>query len=68
LKFQSFDQKIEIYKDIPKILSIIIGASIGFVSGVIGIGGSIFLSPILLLIRADKAKKYCNSRIIIHTN
>ena len=56
MKFQSFDQKIEVYKKIPKILSILIGASIGFVSGVVGIGGGIFLSPILLLIKADKAK------------
>jgi uncharacterized membrane protein YfcA len=56
VKFQSFDQKIEVYKKIPKMLSISIGASIGFVSGIVGIGGGIFLSPILLLIRADKAK------------
>jgi len=56
MKFQSFDQKIEVYKKIPKILSILIGASIGLVSGAIGIGGGIFLSPILLLINVDKAK------------
>jgi len=56
LKFQSFDQKIDVYKKIPKMLSILIGASIGFVSGVVGIGGGIFLSPILLLIKADKVK------------
>jgi uncharacterized membrane protein YfcA len=56
LKFQSFDQKIEVYKKIPIILSLLIGASIGFVSGIVGIGGGIFLSPILLLIRVDKAK------------
>jgi uncharacterized membrane protein YfcA len=56
LKFRSFDQKIEFYKKIPKMLSILIGASIGFVSGVVGIGGGIFLSPVLLLIRVDKAK------------
>jgi uncharacterized protein len=55
-KFESFDHKIEIYKNMPKISSILIGASIGFVSGVVGIGGGIFLSPILLLIKADKAK------------
>lgn len=42
LKFQSFDQKIEVYKKIPIILSLLIGASIGFVSGVVGIGGGIF--------------------------
>ena len=56
LKFKSYDRKIEIYKKIPKILSILIGASIGFVSGIVGIGGGIFLSPILLLIKADKVK------------
>ena len=43
-------------KKIPKMLSLLIGASIGFVSGVVGIGGGIFLSPVLLLIRADKVK------------
>ena len=56
VKFQSFDQKIEVYKKIPKMVSLLIGASIGFVSGVVGIGGGIFLSPILLLIRVDKVK------------
>ena len=56
LKFKSFDQKIEVYKKIPIILSLLIGASIGFVSGVVGIGGGIFLSPILLLVRVDSAK------------
>ena len=56
MNFQSFDQKIEVYKKIPKMLSVLIGASIGFISGVVGIGGGIFLSPILLLIRVDKAK------------
>ena len=33
-----------------------IGGSIGFISGVVGIGGGIFLSPILLLIKAGRAK------------
>ena len=36
---------------IPKIVSFLIGGSIGFISGIVGIGGRIFLSPILLLIR-----------------
>ena len=27
-----------------------------FISGIVGIGGAIFLSPILLLVRADKAE------------
>ena len=56
IKFKSFDVKIEIYKKIPKIIAILIGGSIGFISGVVGIGGGIFLSPILLLIRADSSK------------
>ena len=42
--------------NIPKIISFFIGGSIGFISGVVGIGGGIFLSPILLLIKAGKAK------------
>ena len=56
LKSKSFDHSVEIYKKIPKIIAILIGGSIGFISGIVGIGGGIFLSPILLLIRADSAK------------
>ena len=65
VKFQSFDQKIEVYKKIPTILSLLIGASIGFVSGVVGIGGGIFLSPILLLIRVDSAKNIATAASLI---
>jgi len=56
LKFKSFDKKIEAYNKIPKIVAISIGGTIGFISGVVGIGGGIFLSPILLLVRVDSAK------------
>ena len=56
LKFKSFDEISDINRNIPKILSFIIGGSIGFVSGVVGIGGGIFLSPILMLIKAGRAK------------
>ncbi|MDC0954650.1 sulfite exporter TauE/SafE family protein [Candidatus Pelagibacter sp.] len=49
VKFQSFDQKIEVYKKIPKMLSLLIGASIGFVSGVVGIGGGIFFKPYIVI-------------------
>ena len=55
-KFKSFDETKEVYKKIPKIVSFFIGGTIGFVSGVVGIGGGIFLSPILLLLKAGKTK------------
>ena len=38
-------------KKINIVVALIIGASIGFVSGLIGIGGGILLSPILLLLK-----------------
>ena len=42
---------------IPKILSVLIGSIIGFTSGIIGIGGGIFLSPILFLMKAGYPKQ-----------
>ena len=56
LRFKSIGKNIEVYNRVPIVISIIIGGFIGFISGVVGIGGGIFLSPILLLIRADSAK------------
>ena len=53
-KFKSYDDKEENYRKIPIIISIFIGGILGFVSGVVGIGGGIFLSPILFLIRTAK--------------
>ena len=53
-KFKSYDDKEDNYRKIPIIISIFIGGILGFVSGVVGIGGGIFLSPILFLIRAAK--------------
>ena len=55
-KFKSYDDRNETYKKIPKIISIIIGGILGFISGIVGIGGGIFLSPILFLIKAGKPK------------
>ena len=55
-KFKSFDEKEEVFREIPVIVSVLIGGILGFISGVVGIGGGIFLSPILFLIRAGKPK------------
>ena len=57
LKFKSYDDKEENYNKISMPISIFIGALIGFISGVVGIGGGIFLSPILFLMRAGKPKQ-----------
>ena len=56
LENKSFGKdKIEI-RQIPKIFSILVGSIIGFISGLVGIGGGIFLSPILFLMRAGYPK------------
>ena len=54
--FKYYDDKEESYQKIPTLVSILIGAALGFISGIVGIGGGIFLSPILFLIRAGKPK------------
>ena len=56
INFRSYDDQDAMYKDIPIIISILIGGILGFVSGAVGIGGGIFLSPILFLIKAGKPK------------
>ena len=56
INFKSFDDNEDTFKNIPKIISILIGGFIGFISGVVGIGGGIFLSPLLFLIKAAKPK------------
>ena len=56
IESKSFNkEKLEI-KKISKLLSIFIGSIIGFISGLVGIGGGIFLSPILFLMRAGYPK------------
>ena len=56
LNFKSYDDNESSYRKIPILISILIGGTLGFVSGVVGIGGGIFLSPILFLIKAAKPK------------
>ena len=54
--FKSYEDREESYRKIPVSASILIGGILGFISGAAGIGGGIFLSPILFLIRAGKPK------------
>ena len=50
--FKSYGNHSKIYKSFPLFFSIPIGIILGFVSGIVGIGGGIFLSPILYLLKA----------------
>jgi len=54
--FKSYDDKEKSYRKIPMVFSILIGGILGFISGIAGIGGGIFLSPILFLLRLDRPK------------
>ena len=56
LNFKSYDDNEKKYNNFPISISILIGATIGLISGIVGIGGGIFLSPILFLIKAGKVK------------
>ena len=53
---RSYDDKNIVIKKIHFLVSIIIGSFLGLISGIVGIGGGIFLSPILFLLKADKPK------------
>jgi uncharacterized membrane protein YfcA len=54
--FNSYDKKESRYRNISLPLSISIGGILGFISGIVGIGGGIFLSPILFLLNVAKPK------------
>ena len=53
---KSYDDKNIITKKVNLFVSFLIGSVLGLVSGLVGIGGGIFLSPILFLLKADKPK------------
>ena len=55
--FKTYDDNQENYRQIPFLFSILIGGILGFLSGIVGIGGGIFLSPILFLMRAAQPKQ-----------
>ena len=54
--FKSYNEDNLYYRKISIVSSSLIGGTIGFISGIVGIGGGIFLSPILFLIRGEKPK------------
>ena len=54
--FRSYEDREGMYRKIPISASFLIGGILGFISGVAGIGGGIFLSPILFLMKAGKPK------------
>ncbi len=56
INFKSYENNSSNYKTLPLYLSLIIGIILGFVSGIVGIGGGIFLGPILYLLRAANPK------------
>jgi len=56
INFKSYENNVNDYKAAPLIVSILIGGILGLISGIVGIGGGIFLSPILFLIKAAKPK------------
>ena len=53
---KSYEDKNIIIKKVNLFFSISIGSVLGFISGIVGIGGGIFLSPILFLLKADRPK------------
>jgi uncharacterized membrane protein YfcA len=61
--------KVEEIKKSDLVLSLIIGAAIGFLSGLIGIGGGIILSPVLLLLKwTDMKQTAAISALFIFVN
>ena len=56
INFKSYENNPKIYKTLPIYTSSLIGVVLGFVSGVVGIGGGIFLGPILYLFKVANPK------------
>lgn len=70
IRFYFFSNaKVEKEKETNFALSMIIGGNIGFLSGLIGIGGGILLSPILLLLKwTDQKQTAAISALFIFVN
>ena len=58
---KSYEKKEIKVKKLNFVISFLIGSILGIVSGIVGIGGGIFLSPILFLLKADRPKNITTS-------
>ena len=61
IESKSFNKEQIKINQIPKLISISIGSIIGFMSGIVGIGGGIFLSPLLFLMKAGYPRHITSS-------
>ena len=61
IESNSFNNNLIKINKIPKLISIFIGSIIGFMSGIVGIGGGIFLSPLLFLMKAGYPRHITSS-------
>ena len=61
IESKSFNKEQIKINQIPKLLSISIGSIIGFMSGIVGIGGGIFLSPLIFLMKAGYPRHITSS-------
>ncbi len=56
-------------RQVPMVVALVIGGVLGFIAGLISIGGGILLSPVLLLMRwADTKVTACTSALFILVN
>jgi len=71
VNFRKYENEdIDSYNDISILAGALIGAVLGFLAGVVGIGGGIFLAPILYNIRAGSPKQIattCSLFILINS-
>ena len=61
IESKSFNKDQVTINKIPRLISISIGSIIGFMSGIVGIGGGIFLSPLLFLMKAGYPRHITSS-------
>lgn len=57
INYRHYDDVVSSYKNLPIWLGTIVGIVLGFLAGVVGIGGGIFLAPILYNFRAGTPKQ-----------